>query len=95
MKKAIIIISIFLLIAGCTDNSTKEALDKEVTEMMGYESVEEFIDRTIDEAMKQILNKIANSLGDCVMVAQLILVQFVRVRILVPQFFLFPRLTTI
>ena len=24
--------------------------------MMGYESVEEFIDRTIDEVMKQILN---------------------------------------
>ena len=56
MKKAIIIISIFLLIAGCTDNSTNEALEKEVTEMMGYESVEEFIDRTIDEVMKQILN---------------------------------------
>ena len=56
MKKAIIIISIFLLIAGCMDSSTNEALEKEVTEMMGYESVEEFIDRTIDEAMKQILN---------------------------------------
>ena len=56
MKKAIIIISIFLLIAGCTDNSTNEALEKEVTEMMGYESVEEFIDRTVDEAMQQILN---------------------------------------
>ena len=56
MKKAIIIISIFLLIDGCTDNSTNEALEKEVTEMMGYESVEEFIDRTIDEVMKQILN---------------------------------------
>jgi hypothetical protein len=55
MKKAIIIISIFLLIDGCTDNSTNEALEKEVTEMMGYESVEEFIDRTVDEAMKQIL----------------------------------------
>ena len=56
MKKTIIIISIFLLIAGCTDNSSNEALEKEVSEMMGSESVEEFIDRTVEEAMKQILS---------------------------------------
>ncbi|HJO55296.1 MAG TPA: hypothetical protein QF423_01340 [Candidatus Scalindua sp.] len=56
MKRIIIIISLFLLMAGCTDNSSNEALEKEVTEMMGPESMEEFIDRTVEEAMKQILS---------------------------------------
>lgn len=41
---------------GCTDNSVNESLEKEVTEMMGYESVEEFIDLAVDEAMKKILS---------------------------------------
>ncbi len=56
MKRTIAIISIFLLMIGCTDNSTKEDMEKDVTEMMGYESVEKFIDRTVEEAIKQILN---------------------------------------
>lgn len=56
MKKTIIMISIFLLMAGCTDNSPNEALEKEVTEMMGSESVEKYIDQAVDEAMKQILS---------------------------------------
>jgi 20S proteasome alpha/beta subunit len=55
-KKILIIISIFLFMIGCTDNSVNGSLEKEVTEMMGYESVEEFIDRAVDEAMKKILS---------------------------------------
>ncbi|MBT3353938.1 MAG: hypothetical protein HN402_03370 [Candidatus Scalindua sp.] len=55
-KRTLIIISIFLFMIGCTDSSVNESLEKEVTEMMGYESVEEFIDRTVDEAMKKILS---------------------------------------
>ncbi len=33
-----------------------EALEEEVVEMMGSESVEKFIDRAVEEAMKQILD---------------------------------------
>ena len=56
MKRIIIIISLFLLMAGCAEKSANEALEEEVMEMTGSESVEEFIDRAVEEAMKQVLD---------------------------------------
>ncbi len=39
--------------AGWAEKSANEALEEEVVEMMGYESVEKSIDRAVEEAMNR------------------------------------------
>ncbi len=57
-KKAVFIISIILLVIGCTDNSS-EISDKELAERIGYESMEEYIESIKDKILESLLNPYA------------------------------------